>query len=326
MEPHKPPQTSFQRTFAWVVAAHVALIIGVSIWSWVVPVAPPPLKFINMVNAGDLVRGQPGPSTAPKIGSRPAPAMETSVPAPAPVHPTPVAKPPALEPQELTYQQQSQPEPAPQPEPEIVKIPAPRPTVPDIATKQPEPTLRPVKPVAVAPKPVAPPRPRIKVDLQEVSRAAAGTTSSASSMSHHASKTPRLMADASDTTFSGVTVAEKLGRSIQASGVTGPVVTGKSGRTDGTDSDAGRYYTLIRDQMYEAWDRPLNLLGRGLCTQVRIVIEKNGAIARVDLKRLSGNPQHDETAMAAVRKVGRIAEPLPDGVDGSVDVNFKLTN
>jgi TonB family protein len=311
MESDKPSHISFKRTFAWVVAAHVAVIIGISLWSWVAPGAPPPLKFISMVNAGDLVRGQPGPTTGPELGSHPIP------PADAP-EPAPISKPPVLPPQEVTYQQPPQPEPTPQPE--VAETPNPAEITPKLA----EPTLRPVKPVSS--KPFAKPRPQVKVDLEEVARTDSEPATTPST-AHHASKTqPRLMADASDTTLSSLAVAEKLGRSMQASGVTNAVVTGKSGRRDGTDSDAGRYYTLIRDQMYEAWDRPLNLLGRGLSSQVRITIEKSGAISNVELTRSSGNTQHDETAMAAVRKVGRIAEPLPDGIDGSVEINFKLAN
>jgi TonB family protein len=308
MEPDKPSQISFKRTFAWVVAAHLVLIIGLSLWSWATPGAPPPLKFISMVNAGDLVRGLPGSSIGQEIGPRPSPP---------PPREAPVARPPALTPQTLSYQPPAKPEPQPPPP---VEIPKPEPTTAQIAPTPPEPVPVPAKPVVLKP------RPKVKVDLQEISRNEDATPKSAPSSQTRTGKLPRLLADAADTTMSSLAIAEKLGRSMQASGVTSAVVTGKSGRSDGTDSEAGRYYTLIRDQMYEAWERPLNLLGRGLCTQVRIVIEKNGVIADVQIKRSSGSPQHDQTALAAVRKVGRIAEPLPDGVDGNVDINFKLTN
>ncbi len=319
-EPH------FGRVFAIVAGAHVVVLLVFSFWSWLVP-KPKPAEVIAMFNPGDLVAGAPGAAGGgPSAAPAPAPkALPLSV--PRLTLPPPASRPP--------------PEPTPtSTPPPAVKTPAaeapsqiPLAKTPPKPTPTPKPKPAPAPEANEAPASEAPPaKPKIKVNLKEVTRTSAGAV---------ASNPPNARPDGADggTGLSAADVRAKLGQGLQQAGIgtgtgfgkgaggpagSGGMGVGASGVPGGLGGQYADYFTLIRDQMYAAWDQPIALVGKGLQTQVAIVIEKDGRISSVALHRGSGNPEHDATALAAARRVGRIRRPLPDGLDGQVTVNFRL--
>ncbi len=322
----RPIREHFRRTLAWVALAHLIFFLFLGAWSLSRPKPPKPIEFINMLPEGSLVHGRPGPSEGPVVGKKfqaPAPAPPApSQPAPKPQPVKEVEPPPAPEPEPIVA-----PEPTPTPAPKI-----PDPTAWSQEKAKPEKIKKPAKPT---PAPVTDkPKPKIKVDLNEIERPSTGTPSR---RSPQLAKIRPSDVDGTDPGGTGKAregvpgmtaagVAERLGRELKASGVDKAVGIGPSGSPNGSGTGENAwYYTLIRDQMYQAWNMPISLAGKKLQTLIRILVEKNGTISRVDLVRSSGNKEHDDSALAAVRRVGRIREPLPEGMDGSIDINFRLT-
>lgn len=312
----------FRRNMAWVALAHVLLLLFLFLWALMKPAPPKPIKFINMLNKGDLVKGRPGPTEGPVVGKTVQPA-EAAPPAPPPARSTP----PAPQPEAV--------KPAPAPQPVVAPKPVPTPPAPtpnSWATKK----SKPDKATKPTPKPTPPAPPKakhqVKVNLDtEVERSASDSPSPKTSKSTSNAKVsgddPAGRGHAREGVH-GMTpdgIAEKLGRELQMSGVANAVKIGPSGSPNGTGGENGWYYTLIRDQMYQAWDMPTSLAGKKLQTLIRIFVEKNGTITKVDLVRSSGNQEHDDSALSAVRRVRRIREPLPEGMDGNIDINFRLT-
>lgn len=322
-----PSREYFRRTLVWVALVHLVAILFLGLWSLSRPKPPKPIEFINMLPVGNLVHGRPGPSEGPVVGKQFQPA------APAPPAPsTPAPTPP----------QPKAPEPPPAPEPEPVKAPEPTPEPTPAPKTPPDPSSwsqekpktkksdKPDKPSTPKPEKT---KPKIKIDLTEVDRP--GTSSSHASTQiakSHPSQVNGTEPGGTGTAREGVKgmtkegIAERLGKELHASGVDKAVGIGPSGSPNGTGTGENSwYYSLIRDQMYQSWNLPIALAGKKLQTLIRIFVEKNGSISKVELVRSSGNKEHDDSALAAVHRVGRIREPLPDGMDGSIDINFRLT-
>lgn len=276
-DPLEPP---FGRTLGWVAAGHLAVLAVVVVLALLRPPEPPPLKFIDMVNLGELVKGTPGPSE----GLRKAP-LETVPPAPQPQAPAPA---------------KAAPEPAAKP-----ALPPP---VPAAKTARPA-----AVPVAKAPAKESPKPAKVKVNLQEVTRPAPAARAPAPA----ASPAGPAVANPSE-------VAQRLGEVLKAAGVAKAEARGLSGSRAGTSAEFSGYYRLIKEQMFEAWEPPRNLVGKGLVTQIHILVNADGSIAKAELTRSSGSEEHDATALAAVRKVGKIREPRPEGMPAEVSINFKL--
>lgn len=322
-----PIREHFRRTLAWVALAHLLFFLFLGLWSLRRPKPPEPIKFINMLPQGNLVHGRPGPSEGPVVGKQFQPAAPAP---PAQSKPSPPSQP------EKAVEPPPPPEPVKPPEP--TPEPEPTPKAPDPtawSTEKPK-TQKPVKPDKTPTPKTEKTKPKIKVDLtQEIERPSSRTA--AKSTAANANKSHPADVDGTDPHGTGKAreglrgmtaegVAERLGKELKASGVDKAVGIGPSGSPNGNGTGENAwYYTLIRDQMYQAWDMPMTLAGKRLQTLIRIFVEKNGAISKVDLVRSSGNKEHDESALAAVRRVGRIREPLPEGMDGSIDINFRLT-
>lgn len=328
----------FRRNLAWVTLAHLILLLFLLLWALMKPAPPPPIKFLNMLNKGDLVKGVPGPSIGPVVGKNPAPA-EAAPPAPSPkaapepLKPTPPApQPKAVQPPEPT------PVTPPAPEPTVAPEPTPAPPMNDPNSwsankKKPAKPAKPTPPNTSTSTAKPKPKHQVKVNLEaEVERPSDESSSSAKSNKSQANakvsgNDPAGRGHAREG-LHGMTpdgIAEKLGKELQNSGVANAVKIGPSGSPNGTGGENSWYYTLIRDQMYQSWDMPTGLSGSKLQTLIRIFVEKNGSISKVDLVRSSGNKEHDDSALAAVRRVRRISQPLPDGMDGNIDINFRLT-
>lgn len=282
MPSRAPQDSSFGRTFGWVTAAHGAVIVLVLVWAFYRPAPEPPVEFINMVNPGSLVQGQAGVSTAPK------PTRKPKAPTPQPV----VAR--------VTPKPAPQPQPKPQPVAKVQPKPAPKITPKPIVKPTPQPTP---KPVAQAAKPS---KPKVKVNLQEVTRTVATQPKPQAK--------PQPLTD----------LAERLSDTLQRAGERTAKLTGRSGAANGQENDFGWYYRLIKERMFNAWDAPAHLAGRGLATLVVITVDASGDISRVSMERSSGNADHDATALTAARSVSRLGQPRPDGMPSVVTVNFKL--
>lgn len=323
----------FRRNLAWVAAGHGFLFMLLLIWAVSTPKVQPITTVPTLLSFGDLVRGVPGPSIGPNVGKSVEP------PAPAPLRSAPQPAPRAIEPPAP----ETPPAPQQQAAPEVVQpapTPAPTPAAADPTSWSPE-KVKP-KPKAVTP-PAPPqsavkPRPKVKLDLNsltEVNRdtgASSSNTVKASSHTAHANIAADVEGTEPDGTgdarhgvhgATGKSLAEKLGQELQESGVTNAIAIGPSGAPNGTGGENAWYYTLIRDQIYDLWEIPINLSDKKLQTLIRIFVEKNGVISNVTLITSSGNKEYDESAMAAVRRVGRIRQPLPDGIDGNININFK---
>jgi TonB family protein len=128
-----------------------------------------------------------------------------------------------------------------------------------------------------------------------------------------------------------------LGDGRPAGGGDGSKKYGRLGHPDGTaDGVVGglgkgspnwQYFLHVHDRMYEAWEKPNELLDKNLRATVLLEIAADGTINEVRLKRSSGNKVMDETAMAAARRVPRLNPPpssLLKGAEAPVTVDFEL--
>jgi TonB family protein len=269
----------FRRNFVIVTVLHAVVIAAIG-WIQFRPPPPEPIKTINLINPGSLVKGTPGPSESPAVKK-----FETPPPAAAAAAPVKTQPPPAAA-------------EAPQPPSEIPLAKTKTSTTPPAAP-------------AEKPKKVA-----VKVNKNVVTRQNASTASSSSSASSPATHTASPDAGS---------VANRLGTALRNSGVATATATGPDGAANGTRSDFSDYYTLIRNQMYEKWDQPIQFAGKKLRTQIQIIVEKSGLLSTVSLLTTSGNSVFDESALTAARSVKQIREPLPDGMNGTITIDFKLT-
>jgi TonB family protein len=339
----------FKRTFAYVTGAHLLLLLILLIWAVAQPKQKPLAPPLVLLRLGDLVKGNTtGLSEGPKVGKQwepaaPAPPAAAAKPAPEPAKPV---TPPA--PQKI----QTPPKPQPVTPPEPVKAVEPTPA--------PEPTPKPADPNTWSPeksKPVKPKKPtptqsvekvnpdkavpadkpsRPKVDLskldltKEVSRSngTAGSSRPTTAKGKHASPVDGNDEQGTGEAENGVRgmskegVAEKLGAALKNSGVTNAVKIGRSGDPNGGGNDNAWYYTIIRDQMYTAWQPPMTVSSKRLHAIIQILVEKSGAISKVELLQSSGNQEYDDSALSAARSVGRIKQPLPEGLDGNITITF----
>jgi TonB family protein len=128
-----------------------------------------------------------------------------------------------------------------------------------------------------------------------------------------------------------------LGDGRPAGGGDGSKKYGRLGHPDGTaDGVVGglgkgspnwQYFLHVHDRMYDAWEKPNELLDKNLKATVLLEIAPDGTINDVRLKRSSGNKVMDDTAMAAARRVPRLNPPpssLLKGAEAPVTVDFEL--
>jgi TonB family protein len=86
---------------------------------------------------------------------------------------------------------------------------------------------------------------------------------------------------------------------------------------------------MIHDRFYSRWDRPTSVVRseEQLVAVVKIRIEKDGRISKVDLVKSSGNVVMDDSVLQAAKAVTQI-DPLPAAIHDSVydvPIEFKLT-
>lgn len=307
-------KNTFWKWVGIVALVHLVAIILFGLFHDSTPKPTPPEQMISLVPPGDVVKGTPGPTEAPKLGPT-TPAPTKAAPPPEAVHPpTPV-----------------QPKPAPvKPKPKpVVKADVPKP-VPDKPVVE-----KPVVEKTVADKPT-PPKPKVKVDLT-LADGPAPAKPVTKPKTHKKPVTTTTTDDSSarDTTSNPDTdglskdqIAQKLGQKLKASGVENAVNHGASGSKAGQTNPFQDFYLSVRDQVMNKWVSP-NLADETAVTpEVTIHVEKDGRVPPelVTLTRSSGNQAYDDSALAAAKSLGYLLQPLPDGCPPDIHINFKLNH
>ena len=297
---------AFWKWVVWIALLHVLVIVGASLYYLFTPAPKPPDQFITLLPPGDTVHGSPGAQQAHKVGAtqQAVPHKAAAPPPPASAH---VAPP-------------QPPKPVPPP---VVKPPPPTPSPNAIApapVKPPKP-IKPVKPKTETPK--------VKVDLHEVDRADA-TDTPPKPAKHHAKKPVKTPDDSQDdndasrdtTGLSKEQIAEKLGDKLDASGTHNAKKYGTSGSPNGHSNNFQDYYSLIGNQVQDAWTSPMSppqnepIVGMHVERDGRVVPES------VHLITSSGDASYDQAAIDTVKRLGHIHEPLPDGCPPDITIRI----
>jgi TonB family protein len=303
---HDRQERTFWRWVVLIALLHVAVIVGAYLFYLFSPAAKPAEQFITLLPPGDTVKGTAGTQQAHKIGAN-----------------TPAAP---------SHHAAPSPPPAPPPIPKIVTPPAEiKPPLPPPLSKD---ALAPVVPAQpTPPKPATPPKPKVKVDLHEVERTdVADTETHAKPVKHHAKKPAKKSDDSADeadsspdnTGLSKEQIAKKLGEKLNASGSHNAVKSGASGAPEGHDNRFQDYYDLIGQQVHDEWNSPNASSAVQTEPLVEIYVERDGRVPpeSVRLLRSSGDPAYDDDAIATVKRIGYLREPLPEGCPPVIHINF----
>jgi TonB family protein len=289
----------------WVLVVallHLLVITGACVYYLFMPAAKPPEQFISLLPPGDTVHGSPGRQEAHKLGAHTpaAPSHHAAPPPPAEAQPQPT---PVTPPQEKS-------EPPP-----ILKDNAP-----------PVKTEKPQKPRKLEkPKPA---KPKVKVDLNEVERSVGPAATKPAK--HHAKKPVKKPEDAQDDADSspdnsGLTkqqIADKLGEKLEAEGSHNAQKYGDSGAPDGHKNKFQDFYDMIAEQVRDAWNSPMSAAETEPIVSMRV--ERDGRVApeSVQLITSSGDAAYDDAAVATVKRLGYLHEPLPDGCPPVITIHF----
>ena len=299
------PKNNFWKWVGIVALFHLALIIFVSIYYEMTPTPPPPETVISLLPEGNVVKGTPGATEAPKLGA--------TTPAPSVAHHH-VETPP------------------PTPTPSVMPKPAPTPAPVEPIVKSEAPALIPDKPVPAKPAP-----PKVKVDLT-LQDGPTPVKHTPKTKPHIKKPTPAAVTDNANapdrdapsnpdsTGLSKEEIAQKLGQKLQAAGVDTAVNHGTSGSEHAQQNQFQDFYLSVRDQVMSKWTSP-NLSDETAVTpEVTIHVEKDGQVPpdQVTLTRSSGNKAYDDSAVAAAKSLGTLLQPLPDGCPPDIHINFKL--
>lgn len=271
--------------------------------------------MIEMIDAIGPVSSSKGPEPLPQIATGPV-LGNPDEPPPSSPPPAAISKPQPPAPA---------PEPAPSSPPPSTPEPPSEPIEPpnDFAPPAPAPPKKTVPPKTS--KPSEPKKPQIKVNLKVESRKNNSTSpSNAPSTSlKKSTSTSSSSASSNSSRENAQSIASQLGSALQKSGAGGAVQIGPLS-SGGGSGNFSSYYSLIRKQMYDNWDRPVHLTQKDLSAQIKITIEKDGRISNVTLVSGSGIRDFDESIMTAAKRVGKIREPLPEGLDHEITIRFKL--
>ncbi len=79
---------------------------------------------------------------------------------------------------------------------------------------------------------------------------------------------------------------------------------------------------MIGQQIHEEWNSPM--VSVEMEPLVGMHVERDGRVPpeSVHLIRSSGSPSYDDSAVATVKRLGFIREPLPEGCPPDMTINF----
>jgi protein TonB len=302
----REPTSSFWKWVLLIALLHVAAIVIIALVFEFAPAPKPPEEFISLLPPGETVKGAPGRQEAHKLGASIPTVVHHSAPPP-----SPAATPPPVPPTPKVVQP-TPPNPTP-----VAKVDATS-LIPDQPMAKPPPK----------PAPPKPPKPKVKVDLHLVD---APDTSAPTPVKHHPRKTVEKPDDNPDAEtpdvipLSKAMVAAKLGEKLDSEGVKDAAKTGASGALDGHTNPFQEFYALLHDQVMQLWRIPNQIDVNAVEPIVEIHVEKNGYVppAQVYLKRSSGNPAYDDSALQAAKNLNYLREPLPDGCPPDISITFE---
>lgn len=203
-----------------------------------------------------------------------------------PVPPEPTPAPPVEPvPEPRPQPRDENPLPAPQPTPIPEPTPLPDPTPAPNPPPRPEPPPEPAPP---APEPR--PQPQVEVDLSRTVKKTAPETSSPPNPS---------------------AILNQLSETVET-----------INRRAATNDEIAAYRALIKRVLYASWTRP-PASGEKLEAKVQVRVAPDGSLSLVGLQESSGHSPFDESALAAVRSVSRIPQPLPEGM-GNPDYDVPI--
>jgi TonB family protein len=303
---------NFRRNLLGTVIGHGALIAGLVFWEAYTPKKSEHITVVDIVPAaslGDLPVGAGRGTGAHR--------------APEPATP-PVPQTPSHGANNLSADEQVAPPPVARPQPPPVAHPVT--SSHDIAL--------PTRPTVRRPQPQRPPTARTAATTSATSRRNQTTARQAgATRGPSADDFRRRLASALGSSEGG----SALGDGRAAGGGDGSRRHGRLGHPDGArDGVVGgvgqgspywQYFLHVHDRMYEAWEKPNQLLDKNLRVTVLLRIASDGTVNDVTLKRSSGNKVMDETALTAARRVARLNPPpeaLVKGAAAPVTVDFEL--
>jgi TonB family protein len=342
------------KTFTWVGAAHLLILLGLGLLPFLFKPQPEEKKLV-MVDLGTSNPGNGSPSGSNQGGSQggnpggarnsqsaPPPAAPPKKAEKAPVEakkPDPVKeeveepKPVKVEPKIEPKVEKADPKPVKQ-EAKVEKV------IPK-ETKVAE--VKPVKPKTDPAKPKneskATAKTPVKVEIgKPVKRTVAGSSSpSADPDGEESGKAGGVKGGVKEGTVGGVKgstgldlgakgpsasdIRGQLSKGLQSVGVVGGTGSGAAGSPDGS-----AYNALIKKTLVGNWSKPA-ASGGSLKTLVKIRVRPDGTVELVGLSGSSGDKAMDQSVLDAVRASGRLAKPLPEGLgspDYEVVVNFQL--
>jgi TonB family protein len=285
----------FSRTFWWVMVAH-GIVIGLLCWWSTQSPAPTPKPVFTTIFDPRGMQGAPSSAVGPSEASE--------APSAAPAAPTQVKTPPEIH----------------EVEPTPVPAPTPEPIAPQVTREIPAP------PTPVSDFPSPKPKKKVKVSLDEVVERSSASGTPGKKTVKSVKSSASSVRDGSGESASEI--ASRLGKGLSQAGVTGAVSVktpggGENGSGRGTSNAAAAYYALIREQMYGAWVDAVQFTGQKWIATIKIEVESDGRISHVSLVKSSGSAVFDESALAAARQVRKINRPRPEGMDGTISVDFE---
>ncbi|MES2308116.1 MAG: energy transducer TonB [Verrucomicrobiota bacterium] len=332
------PKNRFSKTIFWVTLAHIVVLFVIGFWPTRKVKLPPDVTMIEMIDTVGPIPSSKGPQPEPKVSTGPvlgkpdepaASAQTKTTPAPAPKAapaPPPTPTPPPKTPEPVTpTPEETPPTPPSKPTPEVNDF------APQDSKK--ETKKEPKTPTKSTPKKTESKRKPVKVNLKEVARKNTDSDDDDSDSEetnpspHKPSKNNHSTSHStqdSDGDSSPDAIAARLGSAVGKAGHGGAVQIGPLSIPGGGTGNFGSYFSLIRKQMYDAWNRPVQLSQKDLSALLKITIENDGRISNVTLVTGSGIRDFDESIVAAAKRVGRIREPLPEGLDHEITIRFKL--
>lgn len=203
-----------------------------------------------------------------------------------------------------TAEEPPPPEPEPEPEPEHEPDDVPVPDPPKPEPPEPEP------PKPEPPKPEKPKKKPIEVSNKIVR------------FDKPADRRPVPPPTVRTERIKGSTLTEEQYREMLDLGAA------VSDHTSVPADEASRCAALVRDQLYRAWKRPDSSAITGTAPTISIDLSESGAVLDVRLRKSSGNPALDDSAVRAARAVGTFRNLTPRFVRANkpLVIEFRLTD